>query len=178
MLLCLPEIVQLGEVEELSIKMGNFKGREALYGNLCLIVIGICLVGLGFCIHGIYYEYNTSQLNEGSAEEILEYMQCKNLSLEETADCLRDYISTFYNYTIRSDEIRTIADIRENGGDCYDYNKLYERLGKELGFDTFSFRIKMGDSYHRVAFISDETGYCLLDQEYKTNCFKVVTDEE
>lgn len=155
--------------------MGRSNHREALYENLSLIVIGICLLILGFLGHEIYDEYI---IDESSFEEISEYMQCKNLSLERTADCLREYISSFYNYTIRNDEIRTIEDIKENGGDCYDYNKLYERLGKKLGFDSFSFRIKMGDRYHRIAFISDETGYCLLDQRHKINCFKGVMDEK
>ena len=99
-------------------------------------------------------------------------LTCKNLDLKETAYCLRDYIKTFYNYTIRSDKERTIEDIKVNGGDCYDYNKLYERLGSELGFDTYSYRIALGDSFHRIALISDETGYCLLDQLHKINCFK------
>lgn len=158
--------------------MGKNKHREAHSEVLWDVVLCLLMVSLGFCVHGIYYEYNASQINEGSAEEIFEYMQCENLLLEETRDCLREYISTFYNYTIRSDEIRTIEDIKENGGDCYDYNKLYERLGKELGFDTFSFRIKMGDDFHRIAIITDENGYCLMDQRHKADCFRGKIDEE
>ena len=132
-------------------------------------VVVVCLVGMGmgFCINDIYDDWN---INENSQED---YSQCNNLSLERTAECLRDYISTFYNYTIRKDEIRTIEDIKLNGGDCYDYNKLYERLGEELGFDTFSFRINMGDTFHRIAIVSDDTGYCLLDQLHKVNCFRM-----
>ena len=135
-----------------------------------LLLLVMCLLGvvLGFCVNEIYDDY---KINEGMEEEISDYAQCNNLSLEATSECLRKYISTFYNYTIRSDEIRTIEDIKINGGDCYDYNKLYERLGKELGFGTFSFRIGMGDKFHRIAIISDKTGYCLLDQLNKINCF-------
>lgn len=125
-----------------------------------------CILGIG----GV--TYRDMVINENLKEEIYDYSYCHNLTLEETAKCLRDYVSTFYNYTIRTDEERTIEDIKNNGGDCYDYNKLYERLGKQLGFDTFTFRINMGESYHRIAIISDNTGYCLLDQLHKINCFK------
>jgi len=136
---------------------------------LILLMITMSVI-LGFMVHDIYNDW---KLNEVSQEEISDYNQCSNLNLEQTAECLKNYISTFYNYTIRSDKERTIEDIKENGGDCYDYNKLYERLGKELGFDTYSYRIALGNSFHRVALISDETGYCLLDQLHKINCFKV-----
>ena len=140
-----------------------------------ILLVGLMItmsVILGFMVHDIYDDW---KLNEVSQEEIIidDYIQCSNLSLENTSECLKDYISTFYNYTIRNDKIRTIEDIKLNGGDCYDYNKLYERLGSELGFDTYSYRIALGDSFHRIALISDETGYCLLDQLHKINCFKV-----
>ena len=142
-----------------------------------MLLIGLMItmsVILGFMVHDIYDDW---KINEVSQEEITDWIECENLNLEKTSECLKEYISTFFNYTIRSDEIRTIEDIKENGGDCYDYNKLYERLGKELGFDTYSYRIALGDSFHRIALISDETGYCLLDQLHKINCFKVAIDE-
>jgi len=140
-----------------------------------MLLIGLMItmsVILGFMVHDIYDDW---KINEVSQEEITikDYNQCENLNLTETSNCLRVYISTFYNYTIRSDKERTIEDIKENGGDCYDYNKLYERLGNELGFDTYSYKIAIGDTFHRIALISDETGYCLLDQLHKINCFKV-----
>jgi len=139
---------------------------DIFIGTLLVLII----FALGFCSNKIY---NNWKVNEHSQEEISDYNQCNNLSLVKTSECLREYISTFYNYTIRSDKERTIEDIKKNGGDCYDYNKLYERLGKELGFDTYSYRIALGDKFHRVALISDETGYCLLDQLHKIKCFKV-----
>jgi len=148
------------------------RSKETL---LILLMITMSVI-LGFLVHDIYNDYKT---NDVSQEEIIidDYIQCNDLSLENTSKCLKDYISTFYNYTVRSDKIRTIEDIKENGGDCYDYNKLYERLGKELGFDTYSFRIAIGDKFHRIALISDETGYCVLDQLHKINCFKVKNEE-
>lgn len=150
-------------------------GVQEMKQNTFFIISAIVLLALGFSLHGAYDEYNQRKMNEMSKEriDIEDYAQCNNLNLEDTSECLRDYVSTFYNYTRRTDEIRTIEDIKKNGGDCYDYNKLYERLGKELGFDTSSFRIGLGEALHRITIISDETGYCLLDQLYKTKCFEV-----
>ena len=140
-----------------------------------LLLVGLMItmsVILGFMVHDIYDDW---KMNEVSQEEITidDYIQCNNLNLTETSGCLREYVSTFFNYTVRSDKERTIEDIKLNGGDCYDYNKLYERLGEELGFNTYSYRIAIGDRFHRIAVISDGTGYCLLDQLHKINCFKV-----
>jgi hypothetical protein len=137
-----------------------------MIGVMCLLLVSLGVTGT--------LAWNEYKINEDlkGQENILEYNQCSNISLEDTSGCLRDYLSTFYNYTIRDDTIKTIEDIKENGGDCYDYNKLYERLGKELGFDTFTFRINMGEDYHRIAIISDKTGYCLLDQRQKAKCFR------
>jgi len=153
------------------------KAKTNHFGRFCetlliLLMITMSII-LGFMVHDIY---NNWKMNEISQEGIVDYNQCSNLNMEQTAECLREYISTFYNYTIRSDKERTIEDIKENGGDCYDYNRLYERLGSELGFDTYSYRIALGDSFHRIALISDETGYCLLDQLHKINCFKAANE--
>jgi len=140
--------------------------------NILTIALIITSVFLGFAINELYDIHKTNELLqlESSKQDIIEYSQCRNLSLQETSECLRKYISTFYNYTIKKDKIRTIEDIKLNGGDCYDYNMLYDRLGEELGFDTFNFRIGIGDGTHRIAIISDDTGYCLLDQLHKPEC--------
>jgi len=146
--------------------------RTLSYIQLFLtLILVLSSVVLGFLLHGIY---NNLQLNKNFNVEISEYEQCNNLSLRETSKCLRDYISTFYNYTIRSDEIRTIDDIKQNGGDCYDYNRLYERLASQLGFDSYTFRIAIGEKFHRVAVITDETGYCLLDQIQEVKCVGLI----
>jgi len=138
-----------------------------------LTIITICfLVGtLGFCINSLCESYPINTHTEMQVE-ISEYTQCDALNLEDTSECLRDYIKEFFNYTIRDDTIKTIEDIKKNGGDCYDYNTLYKRLGKELGFNAFDFIIKMGDESHKITIISDETGYCLMDQLHKPSCFR------
>ena len=90
---------------------------------------------------------------------------CSNLTLKETAHCLRDYMETFYNYTPRSDVYRNIEDIKQNGGDCYDYAKVYEELATDLGFYASSIRVdKNSTAAHRFAVIANDEGYAILDQ--------------
>ena len=103
---------------------------------------------------------------------------CGGLSLEKTADCLVGYVAGFYNYTERSDKLRDIEDIKENGGDCYDYNMLYKGLFEELGFNSFAFSIMVGDTGHRIAIVSNEGVYCLLDQLAKPKCNFIEVDDE
>jgi len=133
-----------------------------------IILIGsIYALGFLFLMSFVFFEYDKI-----TSEEDVRYVEeCRNLSLTDTSNCLRNYISTFYNYTIRKDTIKTLKDIKQNGGDCYDYNFLYSRLGKDLGFYTYTFNIKSEKKNHRVAFIMDNTGYCLLDQLHEVNCF-------
>jgi len=139
---------------------------------ILIIILGILLVSLGFSIG---MNYNTIK-NETSEEkitltEINDYQQCANKPLGETAYCLRDYVYGIYNYQPRDDTPKPLTDIIENGGDCYDYNKLYEQMGKELGFSSYSFRIESLHKAHRIAVIMDDTGYCRLDMLHDPDCF-------
>jgi len=119
-------------------------------------------------------EIHKTLCSEGQAEiEVIE--DCKNLTLEETAYCLRDWLEGFYNYTLRKDTIKTLEDIKKNGGDCFDYAKLYERTAKDLGFlaDTHAIYNKENTFGHRYAIIWDDefSGYCKLDM-LSVDCFK------
>ena len=95
---------------------------------------------------------------------ITDYTNCSNLSVKNTTECLVNYVRPFYNYTVRDDIERDLEDIKLNGGDCYDYSILYEKMSKSLGLNstTFSF---FGTSGHRFAVIYDYemTSYCQVD---------------
>lgn len=116
---------------------------------------------------GRYYDFNP--FNKGyssfSEEEIIE--NCKDLDLEKTSKCLRDNVKPLFNYVIRSDEIRSLDEIIENGGDCFDYSMLYYRMAKELGFsvDTLTTGgIRGVIAGHRLTILWDEDNYCKIDQ--------------
>jgi len=103
---------------------------------------------------------------------------CKNLNLNETALCLRDNIETFYIYTSTDDEIAnhmTFDEIKELGTDCGGFAYLYERLGKELGFESNTNSYAgLKDIYlgHRWTTVWDNETYCKLDM-LKVNCWSI-----
>lgn len=146
---------------------------------LLVFVVGLVLfslVGVRIYDNSVNEQMNENIINEQveimKDSDLSDYSHCKNLSLKDTSVCLREFLSEFYNYTIRGDKNRTIEDLIENGGDCYDYNKMYERLARELGFDSNSFRISVGNRFHRIAVISDQTGYCVMDMLFDYKCFE------
>jgi hypothetical protein len=140
--------------------------------GLALTLAAILLVALGFDL-GLGYKYlNESGQINSTRTDLSNYTDCANLSLNETSYCLRDYVNTFYNYQSREDTKKTIEDIKQNGGDCYDYNRLYEDMAKELGFNAYSFRIESENKAHRIAVIMDDSGYCKLDMIENPDCVK------
>lgn len=108
-------------------------------------------------------------LGSGDIESLEE---CRNKGLEDTAECLRSYTSTFYKYVERDDTKKSAEDIKENGGDCFDYAHLYKSMAEEIGYraEVKTFKI---DNFrgHAFAVLISEEGYCNLDQVSKPDCF-------
>ncbi len=130
-----------------------------------LIVFGVCWFALGYLSRPVIDARAFGQMN------IKEIDQCSNLSLDDAAYCMANFQKKFYNYTPRNDIPKSLEDIKENGGDCYDYNSLHEKTGDILGFNSYSFDIKISDnSYHRFAVISNKEGYCVVDQTEVVGC--------
>lgn len=140
---------------------------------LFVIIVGSFFMSFGFevgeAVGGYFKIYTPIPINSTA------YLNCSNMALEQTAVCLRDFVSTFYKYNVRSDHSRTISDIIKNGGDCHDYSKLYEGMALELGFDAdtmthdalYKHENGLGEkilSAHRWAIIWDGDKYCKLDQ--------------
>lgn len=96
------------------------------------------------------------------------YKECNNLSIQETSDCLINYVRPFYNYTIRDDTYATLDDLKANGGDCSDYSKLYNEMARSLGFSSEVVIMKTGyRNKHAVVIISNGEGYCIIDQVFR-----------
>lgn len=129
-----------------------------------LLILSIII--LLFLIILIYFILNLKYNKEPEMElEVDDYIQCDDMNISSTVNCLRNYVNGFYNFTERGDYIKTLEDIKEYGGDCYDYSILYRNMARELGFNAqiFSF---YGDKYgHSFVVIWDNnlTAYCILD---------------
>jgi len=92
--------------------------------------------------------------------------ECVNLSLKATSYCLKNYVGEIYKYNVTQDIKKlTLEELKENGGDCKNWAELYYDYGKELGFYVRRPLIDIDKrSAHTFTVISDETGYCILDQ--------------
>lgn len=98
---------------------------------------------------------------------------CANLSLEDTAKCFTTFIRIHYNYIKQEDNPnRTIEDILENGGDCYDYTRILRDIALDMGLKAYKDNTI---DKHTFLIIEDESGYCIIDQiiywcvEFKQN---------
>lgn len=100
---------------------------------------------------------------------------CNGLATEETAECLVNYVNTFYKYRRNPDDnILTFEELKEQGGDCKDWSELYIKLGKENGFYVEEGYIQINDTLAHVftiiANFSKEKSWCILsNNEY--HCF-------
>lgn len=98
-------------------------------------------------------------------QEIIQ--NCDFLNIRDTSNCLVRNIKTFYKYNETEGYNYSLKEMIEKGGDCTDYAYLYKRLGDELGFYSNTILIRVSsEDYHRMALLSDDTGYCLIDQKY------------
>jgi hypothetical protein len=103
--------------------------------------------------------------------------QCKNLDLIMTSECLEKDVEGYFNYTIRDDEERTLQDIKLNGGDCFDYNNLYVKWLKDLGFNAELIQFDLNnETSHVLALGYTHNSYCILDQTVHPSC--VILGEE
>lgn len=99
-----------------------------------------------------------------SEQEILD--RCEDKNLKRTFNCFKNNIETFYLYNETDDSIETDFDyLKEFGGDCKDWTDIYSRLCNETNYYCRTVNIlnsaKIG---HALLLVSDETGYCLVDQ--------------
>lgn len=104
-------------------------------------------------------------------ENYTDYLKCDNKNLEKTVECLNLEVKEIYKYTSTKETHKNISDIRENGGDCYDYSNLYIEMATNLGFEGDTIRIPLDKKeWHIIAIIYSKEGYCTLDQIAEPNC--------
>lgn len=105
---------------------------------------------------------------------------CKNLSLEDTASCLNEEVLLFFDYNISNKGKKlTLDELKDQGGVCSHYSDYYSSRAREIGgFHVEEKIIPTGsDASHIYTIISNEHGYCDLDQRI-IHCVRLGDDDE
>lgn len=131
------------------------KGVAELFAVLILVSASIFL---GYIAKDVYERNLFLQPSQRSTD-------CNNLSLQETALCMREQIEPYYKYNLTSD-FRTLSldELKDRGGDCRDWSQHYVSITPD-GFYSKKVRVEVStSSAHAVTLLSNEEGYCVLDQ--------------
>lgn len=139
--------------------------------EIILVFLVISLIGVSISLGYVANSEINSLLIKISNKEIESPEQCKNLSMKDTAHCLNRYIKSIHKYKKRPDiENPSLQELITEGGDCKNWAELYVGYIDDLGFNARTTTFNTGNrTAHAFAIISDETGYCNLDQSI-INC--------
>jgi len=147
---------------------------------IIFLIIGILIGVFGGTMIILYFINLRDKVIDEGFDEFEISQDCYKKNLEDTSECLVDYVRGFYNYTSTGDfELKSFDDLKETGGDCFDYSILYRDMFKELGFDSKVVLLSGDKESHQVTLTWDGklTEYCLVDQtSYK--CFELKGDEK
>lgn len=150
--------------------------KEFSWRNVFVFILfGILFISIGIMLN----EYKSSIANSKILNSIFPIYQgdnetefCMNESLEDTAYCLRLQLSQFYKYNItNAGRSLNENELKNIGGVCSHYSSWWANEARKRGFNAITPVFKINDTaWHQVAIISDETGYCLLDQIGAIGC--------
>jgi len=143
------------------------------WAMVCIMIFA--LFGISFTIYHKVKDFKTT-LSEVSEQGI---DKCANLDIFDTSNCLRKEVGEFYNYNISNvGKTMTNEELKIEGGVCSHYADYYGGRIKELGFNYNRISIEAGEDFnHAFAAISNDKGYCILDQ-IKIFCFKFADSGE
>jgi hypothetical protein len=100
---------------------------------------------------------------------------CNNLSLNNTADCLKKELSSFFFFNdSQTGKELTLEEFKSQGGVCIHAANWYYLQGKNLGFEIAKVIINTSNSTgHTFTIISDESGYCVLEM-WESHCWEFI----
>jgi len=129
-------------------------------GLLFLVTMSICF---GILVTIAYNALDIQILNKNNN---LYSDSCDNADLINTSLCLKEQLSKFYNYNFsNAGKNLNLEELSKEGGVCSHYANWYKDRANELGFYATETLIHTSsDADHVYTTISDETGYCILDQ--------------
>lgn len=121
----------------------------------------------------VVYNFNSIILIETDTETIHEESgpECSNLSFQDTAICLNDFVREIFIYNVTDDYIElSLEDLKRRGGDCKDYVAFYKKYMEYYGYDQDNQKIRglverneIFAMYHVSLMSFDSTGYCHFD---------------
>ena len=171
-----------------KIKINN-KRIPLIFSRLDILLLAMTFLSLGFSIGmQIDHHFFNQNIDKSISSEIDigNINNCDNLSVSDTTICLRDFVKKFYNYTSRDErnytEIQgTFYDVQINGGDCYDYSKMYRDMAIKLGMKSRTISIYPDEGIgHVFTVIWDVnlTEYCVIDMMNILDCVEFEQDDE
>lgn len=137
--------------------------KEKFKWNIALAVFGILMLLLGVVVTLALSNYHS----KFSAPIYNDKTTCSGLNLTATAFCLNNQVSFFYKYNISNlYENLSLDRLEKEGGVCWHYSKwYYDNIKKISNFSAEEVDMTLDKDYsHRVTIMSDQTGYCILDQ--------------
>lgn len=141
------------------------------------VIIFVCGFLAALAVLAIVGYYSPDQTDQVANSSVMAEIsipipeQCQNLDLILSSECLHKEISKYFNYTVRDDLDRSLEDIKQFGGDCFDYNLLYKKWMKALGFKAEMIQFNLNnETSHIVTLAYDHNAYCILDQTVHPSC--------
>lgn len=139
----------------------------------------LCLI-LVYSIYGNYNKDNVLDFNYSLDKRI---SMCNNNSIENNINCINQYLENHFKYVRINDNITlSNEDLLKFGGDCNNWAMLWEYISEKLNYDSKSIMLNVTetDKYyyvHKFIIISNDFGYCKVDQIY-INCLMYNFTEE
>ena len=142
----------------------------ALLGLIFFVGIGEMTNAFPNDMKGCWNVPSVERCNPFNENKNITFDDCKYLSFDDTAYCLRDYISPFFIFRETNEDL-SFEELKELGGDCENWSLLYQQMLMDLGYDSKLIQIDMGITKHQLTLLYSPEGYCMLDQ-LKVNCVK------
>lgn len=139
---------------------------------LSLILLGFSMFLFGYLLSEFDIIENALGAQFGDPPE--EIYECNGNSLIEDVYCVNDYVKSIFQYVEREDIPKSFEDLKENGGDCYDWSRLYAEVFNAKGYNVREEVLLAGKNGHVFVIVWDDelSEYCLVDQE-EVECFGI-----
>jgi len=154
------------------------KSTQAVIIYLMIVIVFVGGLVLGTITYisssGELYFFTSRESEKNPFKDIYtpSYEYCRFKELETTVNCLHNFIEQNYNYQELGHTDRTIEDILERGGNCYDWSRASVKMAQNLGFKAYTTHLSLynGEEAHMFAIIYNEGQYCILDQGQDVYC--------